>query len=324
MATLSLLDRSRTRVGFSEGAALRHSVERARDAERLGYHRFWAAEHHAVPGIASGSPAVLLAAVGAATSSIRLGSGGVMLPNHQPLVVAEQFLMLTALHPGRIDLGLGRSLGFTAPVRKALRSDLHAADTFAADVRELAGYLDRTAAVTAHPIAPAPIPLFVLATGRGVELAAALGLPVVIGGPVLAEPELDGLLATYRSAFRPGANGPERPRVIVSMDVLVADTEDEALDLALPEAWAMARSRQTGAFPALEPIADIKAQAMTPRFADHVAASQARTITGTPTSVATRIGELLERTGADELLASGATYDRDALRASDEALAALF
>ena len=324
MATLSLLDRSRTRDGFTDGAALRHSVERAQDAERLGYHRFWVAEHHAVPGIASGAPAVLLAAIGAATATIRLGSGGVMLPNHQPLVVAEQFLMLAALHPGRVDLGLGRSLGFTAPVRHALRHAAEAPDTFADDVRELASYLDRTAPVTARPVADRSVPLFLLATGRGVELAAALGLPVVIGGPILAEPRLADVLRSYRSGFA----GDGMPRVILAADVLVADTDDEARDLALSEAWAMARTRQTGSFGPLEPVGRIKDQltagTVRPRVAEQVAAAQARTITGTPASVASRIDELFERTGADELLTSGATYDRDALRASDAALAALF
>src|SRR5690625_7899600 len=116
---LSLLDRSRTRHGQSESAALGHTVERAIEVEQLGYERLWVAEHHAVPGIASGSPAVLLAAIGARTTRIRLGSGGVMLPNHRPLAVAEQFRMLAALPPGRIDLGVGRSLGFTEPVRRA-------------------------------------------------------------------------------------------------------------------------------------------------------------------------------------------------------------
>src|SRR5699024_9748973 len=116
---LSLLDRSRTRHGLPQAAALPQSVDRAIWAEQAGYHRFWVAEHHAVPGIASGGPAVLLAAVGARTDASRLGSGGVMLPNHRPLVVAEQFLMLEALHPGRVDLGVGRSLGFTEPVRRA-------------------------------------------------------------------------------------------------------------------------------------------------------------------------------------------------------------
>ncbi len=324
MVTVSLLDRSRTRDGFADGEALRHSVERAQDAERLGYHRFWVAEHHAVPGIASGAPAVLLAAIGAATSTIRLGSGGVMLPNHQPLVVAEQFLMLAALHPGRINLGLGRSLGFTAPVRRALRHDAEGPDTFADDVRELASYLDRTAPVTARPVAAAPIPLFLLATGRGVEIAAALGLPVVIGGPILAEPGLDDVLRSYRAGF----TGDGAPRVVLAADALVADTEDEARDLALPEAWATARSRQTGSFAPLEPIGRIKDQLGAPalgsRVLEQVAAAQARTIAGTPTSVASRIAELVERTGADELLASGVTYDRDALRASDAALAAMF
>ncbi len=150
---LSLLDRSRTRSGYPpDSAALTHSVERAAHADALGYHRFWVAEHHAVPGIGSGSPAVLLAAIGAHTRDIRLGSGGVMLPNHQPLIVAEQFLMLEALYPGgRIDLGLGRSLGFTEPVRQALRRSKDAPDTFVSDLDEVRRYLDGSAAVTARP-----------------------------------------------------------------------------------------------------------------------------------------------------------------------------
>jgi luciferase family oxidoreductase group 1 len=118
-------------------------VERAVAAERLGYSRFWVAEHHGVPGIASGAPAVLLAAIGARTAAIRLGSGGVMLPNHQPLVVAEQFLMLAALYPGRVDLGLGRSLGFIAPVRRALRRPDDEHDSFVDDIAEVRSYLAR-------------------------------------------------------------------------------------------------------------------------------------------------------------------------------------
>src|SRR3954452_17201588 len=142
---LSLLDRSRTRAGQPEGAALTHTVERAVGAERLGYTRCWVAEHHAVPGIASGAPAVLLSAIGARTAAIRLGSGGVMLPNHQPLLVAEQFLMLAALYPGRVDIGLGRSLGFTAPVRRALRRPDDEHDSFVDDIAEIRSYLERTA-----------------------------------------------------------------------------------------------------------------------------------------------------------------------------------
>ncbi|NGN93931.1 LLM class flavin-dependent oxidoreductase [Nocardioides sp. KC13] len=317
---LSMLDRSRTRTGHPEGAALTHTIERAVAAERLGYHRFWVAEHHAVPGIASGAPPVLIGALGAHTSTIRLGSGGVMLPHHQPLVVAEQFLMLDALYPGRIDLGLGRTLGFTAPVRRALRHDLDEPDTFAEDIEELRGYLDRTGAVTARPVAAHQIPMFVLATGRGVAIASRLGLPVVVGGPVLDSPRLGEVLGAYRKDFRPSSRAPE-PSVMVSVDVLVADTDAEAAELALPEAWAMARSRQTGEFGPLEPVASIRSQTWTNQVRERVEAHLARTTAGSPETVRRRLERLAETTGADELLAFTSTYDRDAQLASDAALA---
>lgn len=317
---LSLLDRSRTRVGRPEAEGLTGSVERAVNAERLGYGRFWVAEHHAVPGIASGSPPVLLAAIGARTDRIRLGSGGVMLPHHQPLVVAEQFLMLEALHPGRIDLGLGRSLGFTAPVREALRD--HGPDTFEDDLRDLRAYLDGEAAVTARPQAPGHVPMYVLATGRGTVIAARLGLPVVIGGPILAEERLDEVLEAYRRDFRPSP-GVERPYVVVSLDVTVADDDATARELALPEAWAMARARQTGEFPPLEPVAEIRGQAWTTQVRSRVEASLDRAVAGRPQTVRRALEQLAERTGADELLASTSTYDRAALFASDEALSDL-
>lgn len=314
---LSILDRSRTRAGRPEAEGLTGSIERAVNAERLGYERFWVAEHHAVPGIASGSPPVLLAAIGARTHRIRLGSGGVMLPHHQPLVVAEQFLMLEALHPGRIDLGLGRSLGFTAPVREALRD--HGADTFEDDLRALRAYLDGDAAVTARPQTPGRVPMYALATGRGTVIAARLGLPVVIGGPILAEPRLDEVLTAYRRDFRPSP-AVERPYVVVSLDVTVADDDATARELALPEAWAMARSRQTGEFPPLESVADIRRQAWTAQVHNRVEASLDRAVAGSPETVRKALEELAERTDADELLASTSTYDREALFASDEAL----
>lgn len=314
---LSLLDRSRTRVGRPEAEGLTGSIERAVNAERLGYERFWVAEHHAVPGIASGSPPVLLAAIGARTDRIRLGSGGVMLPHHQPLVVAEQFLMLEALHPGRMDLGLGRSLGFTAPVREALRD--HEADTFENDLRDLRAYLDGDAAVTARPQVPGRVPMYVLATGRGTVIAARLGLPVVIGGPILAESRLDDVLEAYRRDFRPSP-GVERPYVMVSLDVTVADDDATARELALPEAWAMARSRQTGEFPPLEPVADIRQQAWTTQVRNRVEASLDRAVAGSPQTVRRELEQLAARSGADELLASTSTYDREALFASDRAL----
>ncbi|EKA60364.1 hypothetical protein B277_13299 [Janibacter hoylei PVAS-1] len=164
---ISLLDRSRTRAGEPAARALRDTVERARRAEELGFGRIWVAEHHAVPGIASGSPPLLMAAIAARTARIRVGSGGVMLPNHRPIVVAEQAKMLAALHSDRIDLGVGRSLGFTAPVRDALGVHDYGPEHFARDLEELTALLAGTAAVTAMPKGvPAP-PLLVLATGSG-------------------------------------------------------------------------------------------------------------------------------------------------------------
>ncbi|MCZ2830411.1 MsnO8 family LLM class oxidoreductase [Modestobacter sp. VKM Ac-2986] len=321
---LSLLDRARTRAGEPESAALTGAVERAVCAEQLGYERFWVAEHHGVPGIAGSAPAVLLAAVAGRTSRIRLGSAGVMLPHHQPLVVAEQFATLSALAPGRVDLGLGRSPGFTPPVRRALRS---AGKTdFAADLAELRAFLTGTAEVTLHPRPAGDVPLHVLATGSGLAVAAQLGLPVIVGGPLLGvagdpEPGL-AALADYRRTYRPSAQAPE-PRVSVSLDVLVADTAAEAADLLLPEAWAMAQARTTGAFPALEPVAAVRAHDWTPRQRQYVEQTTAGAVAGTAAQVESRLAELLERTGAAELVASSSTYDRQALAASDAAVAQL-
>lgn len=316
---LSLLDRSRTRAGRPEGEGLTGSVERAVHAEALGYDRFWVAEHHAVPGIASGSPAVLIAAIGARTERIRIGSGGVMLPNHQPIVVAEQFLMLDALHPGRIDLGIGRSLGFTTPVRKALRHDRDALDTFEADLDELRQLLVGDAAVTAHPVAASPIPVSLLATGRGMEIAARFGLPVVVGGPILWADTLSETLDTYRRDFRPSKQSSD-PYVTISLDITVADDDAAARELALPELWAMARSRQLGEFPPLEDVPSIRDQVWTPRVRQHIEKSLDEAVAGSPETVRRMLDELVERTGADELMASTSTYDRAALFDSDRLL----
>jgi luciferase family oxidoreductase group 1 len=315
---LSLLDRSRTRAGEPDAAALRHTVERARHAERLGYHRFWVAEHHAVPGIASGSPPVLIAAVAARTDRIRVGSGGVMLPNHQPLVIAEQFAMLEALFPGRIDLGVGRSLGFTAPVRAALRRDADAPDTFADDLDELRSYLEGRGPVTARPRLERPVPVFVLATGRGLAVAGDAGLPVVLGGPVLDSADVGAALDDYRARAR-AAGG--RPYVMASLDVLVADSVAAARELALPEAWALAAARTTGQFPALEPVEPDRA--LSDRQRTLVEDVVGRTVHGDDATVAAELGELFHRTGADELLASTSTFDLGALRESDARLARL-
>lgn len=309
---LSLLDRTRTRVGETDAAAVAHTVERAQRAEALGYDRFWVAEHHGVPGVAGSAPAVLLAVLTGVTSRIRLGSAGVMLPHHQPLVVAEQFATLAAVAPGRVDLGVGRSPGFTAPVRRALRQT---GTDFAADLRELRAHLEGAAEITAHPRPVAAVPVFVLATGQGLQVAAELGLPVVVGGPLLRAPEEP--LDRYRQAFRPSASTPE-PWVGISLDVLVADTDAAARALALPEAWGMAQARTTGTFPPLQPAGPMTA--VQQRYAD---ATVAAAVTGTSEHVADQLHDLLARTGAAELVASSSTYDRGALAESDAALAEL-
>jgi alkanesulfonate monooxygenase SsuD/methylene tetrahydromethanopterin reductase-like flavin-dependent oxidoreductase (luciferase family) len=161
--------------------------------------------------------------------------------------------------------------------------------------------------------------MYVLATGRGTVIAARLGLPVVIGGPILAEERIGDVLESYRRDFRPSP-GVERPYVVVSLDVTVADDDLTARELALPEAWAMARSRQTGEFPPLEPAGEIRRQPWTAQLTDRVEKSLDRAVAGSPQTVRRSLEQLLERTGADELLASTSTYDREALFASDAAL----
>lgn len=172
---LSLLDRTRTRAGTTDASALTQTIDRASNAETAGYHRIWVAEHHGVPGIASGVPALMVQAIAHATDHIRVGSGGVMLPNHRPIVVAQQFAMLTALHGPRIDLGVGRSLGFTKAVRQALGAETAHPEDFKNDIRDLRHYLTGDAAITIRPAGIEPPPLFILGTGTGLEYAAGSG-----------------------------------------------------------------------------------------------------------------------------------------------------
>lgn len=314
---LSLLDRSRTRAGEPAGTALHDTLERARRADQLGFHRFWVAEHHAVPGIASGSPPLLMAAIAARTEHVRVGSGGVMLPNHRPLVVAEQARMLAALHPGRIDLGVGRSLGFTRPVREALGVLEYGPNQFAEDLGELMSHLDDSGPVTAMPTSVGSPPVFVLATGAGLATAAHHGLPVVVGGPVLRG-DLEPLVQ-YRERYRPSRAHPD-PYIIISADVMVAGTSEEARELVLPEAWAMVESRSTGVFP---PLRQEPAIRLTDRQQARVEDHLEQAVHGTADEVADQLTELVARTGAAEVIAFASTRDREALARSDAALASL-
>ncbi|MGW5370002.1 MsnO8 family LLM class oxidoreductase [Streptomyces sp. NPDC004009] len=320
----SVLDRSRTRAGRPPAEALRDTVALAREAEGLGYHRFWVSEHHGVPGVAGSAPTVLAAAVAAATRTVRVGTGGVMLPNHQPLVVAEQFGVLESLFPGRIDMGLGRSVGFTDGVRRALGRDKDAADDFAAQLGELLGWFAGTSptGVHARPAEGLRVPPFVLAMGEGARIAARAGLPMVIGDLRRRERMLRGV-DEYRSLFRPSPWASE-PYVVVSGTVAVAGTAEDARRLLVPEAWAAAYSRTHGTFPPLAPAEEIEERAMTARERDLYESALDGHLAGTADQVARELEAVLAATGADEVLVTTSTYDRAALLDSYRRLAALF
>ncbi|MET9346592.1 MsnO8 family LLM class oxidoreductase [Streptomyces termitum] len=322
---VSVLDRSRTREGESPARALRDTLRLAREAEALGYHRFWVSEHHGVPGVAGAAPTVLAAAVAAATSAVRVGTGGVMLPNHRPMVVAEQFGVLESLFPGRIDMGLGRSVGFTDGVRRALGQDKEAAgaEAFAAGIEELLGWF--TGTQTAHPgvrARPAEglrVPPFVLATGEGARIAAEAGLPLVIGD-LRRRARLSAAVDAYRAAFRPSAWAAE-PYVVVAGTVVVAGSEAAARRLLAPEAWAMAYSRTRGEFPPLAPPERIEALEMTDRQRGFYEDGLTGHLYGTGEQVAEGLARAVAETGADEVLVTTSTYDREALVASYRGLA---
>ncbi|WP_298181366.1 LLM class flavin-dependent oxidoreductase [Saccharomonospora sp.] len=319
---LSVLDRSSIRRGQAPAEAVRDTVRFARRMETLGYHRFWVAEHHSVPGVAGSAPTVLAAAVAANTSRIRVGTGGVMLPNHQPLVVAEQFGTLEALHPGRIDMGLGRSVGFTGGVRAALGRGKEDAVRFDEQIRELLGYFAGTPVhrgVHGIPAEGLRVPAFVLATGAGADIAADAGLALVIA-LVSGVGRAAERIARYRAAFRPSSLWP-RPYVIVSTAVAVADTRQRARELLLPEAWSLVHSRTRGVFPPLLPAAEIPEP--TEREASLLSDVLRGQIHGTPESVRDELAELVERTEADELLITMSTYDRGDMLDSYTALAEL-
>ncbi|MEU7345120.1 MsnO8 family LLM class oxidoreductase [Streptomyces bacillaris] len=311
----SFLDRSRTREGHDGPQALRDTVVLAREVESLGYHRFWVSEHHSVPGVAGSAPTVLAAAVAAATSAIRVGTGGVMLPNHQPLVVAEQFGVLASLFPGRIDMGLGRSVGFTDGVRRALGHGKEDAEDFPGRLAELLGWIDGTQQahpqVHARPAEGLRIPAYVLAIGEGAAVAAAAGLPLVIGDLRGREKVLRAI-EVYRRDFLPSARA-ERPEVIVSGTVAVAGSAEAARRLLVPEAWAMAYARTHGSFPPLAPAEEIERRTMTAKERELYERGLDGHIHGTEEQVTEQLERAIEETGADEVLVTTSTYDREAL-----------
>jgi|SRR5689334_7123835 len=308
LVPLSVLDLAPVGAGSTPALALRRAVELAQEAERLGYRRYWVAEHHNMPGIASSSPAVLLAHAAAATSAIRVGSGGVMLPNHAPLVVAEQFGMLEALHPGRVDLGIGRAPGTDPLTASALRRtrDLSAED-FPQELLQLLAFFDgsfpdehpyhRITAVPALGYRPA---VWLLGSSDfSAQLAGMLGLPFSFAHHFAAA-NTDGAVAAYRATFRP-SDALERPYVMLGVAAIVAETEERARWLAGPSGLAFLRLRQghPGVYPTPEEAAEYR---FTPSEREVMKAWTASHLVGDPEQVRDGLARLQARTGADELM----------------------
>jgi luciferase family oxidoreductase group 1 len=306
---LSVLELAPVTAGADTAEALQYTTELARRVEELGYRRIWVAEHHNMPAIASSSPAVLIAHLAAVTSTIRVGSGGVMLPNHAPLVVAEQFGTLASLHPGRIDLGVGRAPGTDQRTALALRrtADGLSAENFPSEfadvVRMLAGDPSRLKAVPA----PAELPEIWLlgSSGFSAQLAGELGLPFSFAHHFSAantEPALD----LYRRSFRP-SQWLDEPHTMVAVNAVCADTDERAELLARPGWLAFLRLRM-GRPIALPTVEDAAAYEFTEPELEFVAQRRIGQALGSPQTVRAQLAALIERTGADELMLTNQVY----------------
>ena len=323
MIPLSVLDLSPVPEGSDAGQALRHSLDLARHAETLGYRRYWMAEHHNLPGIASAATAVALAHIAAGTRRIRVGAGGIMLPNHAPLIIAEQFGTLAALHPGRIDLGLGRAPGSDQITAHAMRRSLASdADGFPQDVLELLGYFQPAVpgqAVQAVPGAGLDVPVWILGSSTfGAELAAALGLPYAFASH-FAPAQMRDAMAVYRERFRPSARL-AAPHVMLGVNVFAAETDAEARRLfsSLRQSFLNLRSGRPGKLP--PPVEDFDAR-LPPQARAMLDNALACSVVGGPETVRRGLQAFAAGTGADELMVTAQIFDHAARLRSFEILA---
>ncbi|GIE96158.1 LLM class flavin-dependent oxidoreductase [Paractinoplanes rishiriensis] len=311
---LSVLDLATVREGHSSADALRGTIDVAKTADELGYSRFWVAEHHNMPAVAATSPPVLIASVAAQTRTIRVGSGGVMLPNHMPFVVAEQFALLEALHPDRIDLGIGRAPGTDQATAAALRgvSPYLTVEQFPEHLQTLLALLGDTRA-DAGRLRATPFPetypeVWMLGSSTyGAQVAAALGLPFCYAYHFAVSSEVDNALRLYRSGFQPSPRL-ARPHVMVSASVIAAGTTEEAQYLAGPSR-IMALSLRTGRLgPIVSPeqAATVELSDLDRGLLDKLPGTQ---YAGTADEVVAGLDALVERTGADELMLAGTVYD---------------
>jgi luciferase family oxidoreductase group 1 len=316
MIPFSVLDLAPVTEGSDAARTFAHTLDLARAAERLGYRRYWLAEHHNMPGIASAATAVLIGHVAGGTSTIRVGAGGVMLPNHAPLQVAEQFGTLACLYPGRIDLGLGRAPGTDQAAAQALRRYYHSAEDFPADVVELMRYFEPAQpgqAVRAVPGAGIDVEMWILGSSLfGAQLAAALGLNYAFASH-FAPDALEQALALYRREFRPSPRQ-SRPHVMLALNVVVADSDAEARRLFTTQQQAFVNLRRGR--PGLVPPPLASAEAMdtfcTPQEKAGVDRALACAVVGAPDTVRAGIAAFIARHRPDELLLTANVFDHAA------------
>jgi luciferase family oxidoreductase group 1 len=307
----SILDLAPIVEGGSAAESFANSVRLAQLGERLGYRRFWLAEHHGMPGIASAATSVVIGHVAAVTKAIRVGAGGIMLPNHAPLLIAEQFGTLDALYPGRIDLGLGRAPGSDLKVAGAMRRDLHAAaERFPADVEELISYFEGTGPIRAVPGDGASVDVWILGSSLyGASLAAHMGLPYAFASH-FAPAALLPAISLYRRNFRP-SKWLSAPYVMLGFNIIAADTDAEAQWLATSLLQAFVNLSLGQPARLQPPVAGYERQlpaATRARLADVLACSAI----GAPETVAKAVAAFIAETGADELIVSGAIFDSGA------------
>ena len=319
----SVLDLVPVPEGSQPAESFRHSQDLARHAERWGYHRYWLAEHHNMPGIASAATSVLIGHLAGATSTLRLGAGGIMLPNHSPLVIAEQFGTLASLYPDRIDLGLGRAPGTDQRTMQALRRQRSGeVDDFPADVRELMGYFgDEVGAVQAVPGQGLHVPIWLLGSSLySAQLAAAMGLPFGFASH-FAPGLLLQALEIYRTQFRPSARWP-KPYAVVCINLIAADTTRAArfLFTTLQQQFLRLYRGDAGKLPL--PVQSL-GEEWSPRELMAMEQTLARSLVGDPDQVRHGLKALLAETGADELMFNGPIVDHQARLRSFEIAAEL-
>ncbi len=324
MIPLSVLELGRVREGSTRRTALDEALQVARHAELLGYRRLWVAEHHNMPMVTTAATSVVIAHLAAGTTTIRVGAGGIMLPNHAPYVIAEQFSTLETLFPGRIDLGLGRAPGTDQFTLRALRRDPANAEHFPQDVLELQAFLDDPSPgqrIEAIPGSGTRVPLWILGSSLfGAQVAAEFGLPFSFASH-FAPKHLDEALATYRARFKPSPQL-AAPYVMVGVNIVAADTDEDAMRLATSHRMSFIDLFRGTPRKLLQPPIDNMDTYLLPDEKEAAAKMFRRDIVGAPATVRSGIAALIERTRADELIVVSDVYDFAARLRSFEIVAA--